>query len=52
MDDDEIEQEVLLRPGSKFRAAEIIDRAREGAESDYRGSDRVYVLGLVGDGEP
>ena len=50
--ENEIEQEVLLRPGSKFRVAEIIDRARDGAESDYRGPNRVYVLELVRDGDP
>ena len=48
--ENEAEQEVLLRPGSKYRVAEIIDNADKGASNLYRGPSRVYVLEIVKDG--
>lgn len=48
--ENEAEQEVLLRPGSKYRVAEIIDNADKGASKLYRGPSRVYVLEIVKDG--
>ena len=45
--ENEVEQEVLLRSGAKYRAAEIIDNAEKGADDLYRGPSRVYLLELT-----
>ena len=48
--ENEVEQEVLLRPGAKYHVAEIIDNAEKGAGDLYRGPSRVYDLELIKDG--
>ena len=48
--EDEVEQEVLLRPGSKLRVAEISDTAEKGADKLCRGSSRVSTLEVIKDG--
>ena len=45
--ENEVEQEVLLGPGTKYRVAEIVDNADKGANKLYRGPSRVYVLEVV-----
>ena len=49
--ENEVEQEVLLRPGTKYRVAEIVDNADKGADRLYRGPSRVYILEVVKDGD-
>ena len=45
--ENEVEQEVLLGPGTKYRVAEIVDNADKGADKLYRGPSRVYILEVV-----
>ena len=45
--ENEVEQEVLLKPGTKYRVAEIIDNADKGADRLYNGPSRVYILEVV-----
>lgn len=49
--ENEVEQEVLLRPGTKFRGAEIVENADKGANPLYRGPSRVYILEVVEGGD-
>ena len=45
--ENEVEQEVLLKPGTKFRVAEIVENAHKGADGLYLGPSRVYILEVV-----
>ena len=47
--ENELEQEVLLAPDTRYRVAEIVDNADKGADRIYRGSSRVYILEVVKD---
>ncbi len=49
--ENELEQEVLLAPDTKYRVAEIVDNADKGADRLYKGPSRVYILELVKDGD-
>ena len=45
--ENEVEQEVLLKPGTKYRVAEIVDNADKGADRLYKGPSRVYIFDVV-----
>ena len=45
--ENEVEQEVLLKPDTKYRVAEIVDNADKGADRLYNGPSRVYILEVV-----
>ncbi len=47
MIENDIEQEVVFRPGQKFRVVEIVDDANVGAHAGYEGPSRVVVLESV-----
>ncbi len=49
--ENEVEQEVLLKPGTKYRVVEIVDNADKGANRLYLGPSRVYILEVVKDGD-
>ena len=49
--ENEVEREVPLRLGTKFRGAEIVENADEGANPLYRGPSRVYILEVVEGGD-
>ena len=47
--ENEVEQEVLLKPGTKYRVAEIVDNADKGTDRLYKGPSRVYIIEVVKD---
>ena len=49
--ENEVEQEVLLAPDTKYRVAEIVDNADKGADRLYKGPSRVYILEVVEGGD-